>query len=57
MPSDDDPRTCARCGTVTTGTPPTWTYSVENGHNRYYCEPCARENIRAIEGRLDSAWW
>jgi hypothetical protein len=30
---------------------------MENGVRRYYCETCARENLRAIEGRLDSAWW
>ncbi|MFI2615792.1 hypothetical protein [Streptomyces sp. NPDC018584] len=50
-------RVCARCGTVAEGTPPTWTCSVENGARRYYCEACARENIRAIEGRLDADWW
>ncbi|MFD4629554.1 hypothetical protein ACFVYR_06450 [Streptomyces sp. NPDC058284] len=48
---------CGLCGTVARGTPPTWTCSVENGTRRYLCEACARDNIRAIEGRLDSAWW
>ena len=49
---------CARCGT-TAGDPlpVTWTCSVENGVRRYFCETCARENLRAIEGRLDSPWW
>ncbi|MFI9030134.1 hypothetical protein [Streptomyces sp. NPDC053560] len=48
---------CARCGAVTDGTPPTWTCSVENGTRRYFCEACARTHLRAIESRLDSAWW
>ncbi|MFG2096144.1 hypothetical protein [Streptomyces sp. NPDC048612] len=50
-------RVCAGCGAVAEGTPPTWTCSVENGERRYFCDSCARENIRAIEGRLDSSWW
>ncbi|MER0243706.1 hypothetical protein AAHZ94_17160 [Streptomyces sp. HSW2009] len=56
-PSDGETRTCARCGTTAHGTPPTWTYSMENGRRSYFCDACARENIRAIEGRLDSVWW
>ncbi|MEV3854486.1 hypothetical protein AB0J38_09185 [Streptomyces sp. NPDC050095] len=48
---------CARCGTTAQGTPLTWTCSVESGVRRHFCDACARENIRAIEGRLDSDWW
>ncbi|MEU4465115.1 hypothetical protein AB0G20_15590 [Streptomyces sp. NPDC024017] len=52
---------CARCGTtadvLTEGPPLTWTYSVEDGARRSYCETCSRENLRSIEGRLDSDWW
>ncbi|MER5211105.1 hypothetical protein ABT063_11090 [Streptomyces sp. NPDC002838] len=48
---------CARCGTPAEGPPPTWTCSVENGSRQYFCDRCSRENLRAIEGRLDSAWW
>ncbi|MGW2814952.1 hypothetical protein [Streptomyces sp. NPDC001415] len=50
---------CSHCGTPAPaeGPPPTWTYSVENGTGLYYCDDCARANIRAIEGRLDAAWW
>ncbi|MFF3335058.1 hypothetical protein ACFYWX_36905 [Streptomyces sp. NPDC002888] len=52
------PLVCARCGTPAEGPPPvTWTCSVENGVRRYFCEACAREHLRAIEGRLDSSWW
>ncbi|MCX4819243.1 hypothetical protein OG883_04845 [Streptomyces sp. NBC_01142] len=48
---------CSHCGTVAEGPPPTWTFSMENGTRCYYCDDCARANIRAIEGRLDQAWW
>jgi hypothetical protein len=30
---------------------------VENGRRVYFCDHCAREHLRSIEGRLDSAWW
>ncbi|MCD7439130.1 hypothetical protein K4B79_12930 [Streptomyces lincolnensis] len=48
---------CARCGTVAEEPQPIWTCSVENGVRQYLCDTCSRENLRAIEGRLDSAWW
>ncbi|MFI6336968.1 hypothetical protein [Streptomyces sp. NPDC050535] len=48
---------CARCGTPAHGPRPTWTCSVENGARHYFCDSCARTHLRAIEGRLDSAWW
>ncbi|GAA1425849.1 hypothetical protein GCM10009601_33550 [Streptomyces thermospinosisporus] len=48
---------CARCGARAKGPQPTWTFSVEQGEHRHYCEACSRENLRAIEGRLDSQWW
>ncbi|MER5433045.1 hypothetical protein [Streptomyces sp. NPDC002588] len=49
---------CARCGVAADGPPPvTWTCSVENGVRCHFCEDCSRENLRAIEGRLDSDWW
>ncbi|PNG21625.1 hypothetical protein [Streptomyces cahuitamycinicus] len=52
---------CARCGAsagvLAEGPPLTWTYSVENGTRQYYCGTCSRENLRSIEGRLDSDWW
>ncbi|MEU6327625.1 hypothetical protein ABZ851_10105 [Streptomyces sp. NPDC047049] len=53
----DGKTVCAGCGAVAEGAGPTWTCSVENGERRYFCHHCARENIRAIEGRLDSSWW
>jgi hypothetical protein len=53
------PVTCAYCGkNADDDTPPlTWTSAVENGRTRYFCETCSRENLRAIESKLDSEWW
>ncbi|MEU6574318.1 hypothetical protein [Streptomyces sp. NPDC046805] len=55
--AEPGPLVCARCGTRGESPQPTWLCSVENGVRRYFCDACARENLRAIEGRLDSAWW
>lgn len=51
--------TCAFCGAVAEGEEPplTWTSAVEAGRTKYFCDRCSRENLRAIEGRLDSEWW
>ncbi|QGZ53089.1 hypothetical protein GPZ77_23070 [Streptomyces sp. QHH-9511] len=48
---------CAGCGKTAEEPPVTWSCSVENGTRRYLCDTCARDHIRSIEGRLDSAWW
>ncbi|MER5196087.1 hypothetical protein ACWD3J_25840 [Streptomyces sp. NPDC002755] len=57
-PTEPRPLVCARCGARAEEPPPvTWTCSVENGVRSYCCEACARENLRAIEGRLDPEWW
>ncbi|MBD0706951.1 MULTISPECIES: hypothetical protein [unclassified Streptomyces] len=53
----EGPFTCERCGTTVDALPLTWTHAVENGRSVYFCEECARTNLRAIEGRLDSSWW
>ncbi|MFD6170707.1 hypothetical protein [Streptomyces coeruleorubidus] len=59
--AESRPLVCDRCGTsagtVADGPPLTWTWSVENGVRRCFCERCSRENLRSIEGRLDSDWW
>jgi hypothetical protein len=51
--------TCSLCGRAaeTEEAPLTWMTSVENGRKLLYCDRCARENVRSIEGKLDSAWW
>ncbi|MFI6104369.1 hypothetical protein ACIRD2_10315 [Streptomyces sp. NPDC093595] len=48
---------CSRCGKTADNLPVTWTCSVENGSRHYFCDDCARTHLRAIESRLDSAWW
>jgi hypothetical protein len=51
--------TCAFCG-ASAGSqtaPLTWTSAVENGRTVYFCESCSRQNLRAIESKLDSEWW
>ncbi|MET9438430.1 hypothetical protein [Streptomyces sp. NPDC006551] len=53
----EEPIVCARCGKTAEELPVTWSCSVEDGARRYLCDSCARENIRSIEGRLDSTWW
>jgi hypothetical protein len=47
--------TCSLCGRQadTEEAPLTWMTSVENGRKLLYCG----ENVRSIEGKLDSAWW
>ncbi len=53
---------CSLCGLVAPGAagarpPLTWATGVENGRPVLHCERCAREHVRAIESKLDSAWW
>lgn len=50
---------CDNCGATADGeeTPLSWVVSIEDGMTRRYCDRCARENVRAIEARLDPAWW
>jgi hypothetical protein len=51
--------TCDFCGATAPDetVPLTWTTAVENGRSRVFCDRCSREHLRAIEGKLDSAWW
>jgi rubredoxin len=35
----------------------TWVAAYENGRDVRYCPSCARENLRAIEGKLDSEYF
>ncbi|MCM2576153.1 hypothetical protein [Streptomyces meridianus] len=50
---------CALCRVASPASPPplSWICSLENGVRTYCCQDCARANIRAIEGRLDTSWW
>jgi hypothetical protein len=51
--------TCDFCGrTAAEGAETlTWTTAVENGVHKTFCDTCSREHLRAMEGKLDSAWW
>ncbi|HST47827.1 hypothetical protein [Jatrophihabitans sp.] len=56
------PVTCQVCGRgpdpATEGDPPlAWVLDTEAGRRRWTCPGCARENVRAIEAKLDSQWW
>ena len=49
---------CALCGVTAAGPPITWMH--EQDHRRggiWYCERCARENLRSVEAKLDAQWW
>ncbi|MFF1822399.1 hypothetical protein ACFVWG_34175 [Kribbella sp. NPDC058245] len=50
---------CALCGrqAESEDVPLTWATSVENGRKLHYCDACARENVRSIEGKLDPVYW
>lgn len=54
---------CATCGTTPATAEEagrarlTWSRGVENGRDVWTCDRCSREHLRAIEGKLDSAWW
>ncbi|GAA1967056.1 hypothetical protein GCM10009817_03690 [Terrabacter lapilli] len=61
-PTSDEPLVCCVCGAV----PPaaergtallTWSRGIDRGRTTWTCESCSRENVRAIEGKLDPAWW
>jgi transposase-like protein len=51
--------TCSFCGTVVESddAPLTWTSAVENGKQRWFCDDCSRQHLRAMESKLDSEWW
>ncbi len=49
------PITCDACGGARDEEQPplTWSLSVERGRVQRYCEPCTRQNLRDLEGKLD----
>jgi hypothetical protein len=51
--------TCALCGqqAASEDVPLTWMTSIEDGRKLLYCDRCARDNVRSIEGKLDSVYW
>ncbi len=51
--------TCDGCGLVAPdeASTLTWSLSVERGRTRRYCDTCSRDNLRAMEGKLDREYW
>ena len=52
--------TCDLCGAVVPGPtrpPLTWSLSLERGQVQRYCDVCTRDNLRAMEGKLDQEYW
>ncbi|HEY8651834.1 MAG TPA: hypothetical protein VIL87_01895 [Dermatophilaceae bacterium] len=60
MSQDATPPVCLRCGRMPddeSAARLTWALGVENGRQVWTCDRCSRENLRSIEGKLDSPWW
>jgi hypothetical protein len=54
----EEPAVCGACGTVAgTATPVSWSVAVEDGRRVWTCDRCARDHVRSIEAKLDTAWW
>ena len=49
--------TCSLCGASAPSLPLGWSTSVERGRTVHHCERCSRENVRAMESKLDPEWW
>ena len=55
---EDETVTCSYCGTqAPVAETLSWTTAVERGRRQAFCVTCSRENLRAMEGKLDSEWW
>lgn len=49
---------CDTCGAVVEGDPPlTWSVATGPRGTTFTCERCTRENVRAIEAKLEQEWW
>ncbi|HEX6468358.1 MAG TPA: hypothetical protein VF069_04630 [Streptosporangiaceae bacterium] len=46
--------TCTWCGDATEAAPVGWTVEFTRRGPRYMCERCCRENLSAIEGKLEA---
>jgi hypothetical protein len=44
---------CAWCGTEADALPLTWSLSRAGGRDDHLCDRCSRDQLRAIEGKLD----
>jgi hypothetical protein len=50
---DPEMLNCAWCGAAVDGTPLGWTVEFTRRGPQYMCDRCSRENLNAIEGRLE----
>jgi hypothetical protein len=61
VPDDVVPAVCSRCGTIAPADQPRpLDWMTEHDARRgltWICVKCARENVRSIEGKLDTDWW
>ena len=60
MTEDTTRPVCITCGLVPADDSEArliWVLGVENGRKVWTCDRCSRENLRSIEGKLDSTWW
>jgi hypothetical protein len=51
---------CATCGRTAPDAASArlaWAHGTEQGRTVWTCDACSRQHLRAIEGKLDSAWW
>jgi hypothetical protein len=49
---------CSMCGTTVAQAPLTWMLETDPRRGQVWvCESCARRHLRAIESKLDQAWW
>ena len=56
--TETETATCSYCGTQAPAAETlSWTTAVERGRRQRFCITCSRENLRAMEGKLDSEWW
>ena len=54
--------TCSVCGKVADpavdGDPPVaWSAEIVDARPSWVCPRCTRDNVRAIEAKLDQNWW
>jgi protein-arginine kinase activator protein McsA len=56
--ADPTGTSCSMCGTTVAERPMTWMLETDSRRGSVWvCDSCARENLRAIESKLDQAWW
>ena len=49
---------CSMCGSTVAEPPLTWMSETDARRGTFWvCDGCARENLRAIEAKLDQQWW